>query len=298
MENILFEDDYQDTSRVSESYTFVPEREPNMLYEDEEDSAFFDDEEGDLHVVEVNEQMNIDSIWITYAQYFAIWDSKTINPYKIDGAEFKDTIRLTLYDSLSGLNWALPHFESKINSKFGMRRYRWHYGIDLDLNIGDPISAAFDGIVRIVQYDSRGYGRYIVLRHYNGLETLYGHLTKALVQVGQLVKAGETIGLGGSTGRSTGPHLHFEIRYEGNAIDPEYIFDFQNKTLKTQKFDLMPLHFSYLKEARKVFYHTVRKGESLGSISRKYKVPLSTLCRLNGMTPKTILRVGRKIRIR
>lgn len=296
-DDVLFEDKFKDSSGTSEKYEIGPVKQPSLL-EDEEDTVFFDDAEGELSVVEVDEQVNIDTAWVTIAQYYAIWDSRTINPYKIDGADFKDTVSFIMYDTTAGSNWSMPMDVNIVNSKFGMRKYRWHYGTDLDLTIGDPVKSVFDGIVRIVQYDGHGYGRYIVIRHRNGLETLYGHLSATGVTVGQLVKAGEVIGKGGSSGRSTGPHLHFEVRYEGNAFNPEACFDFQNNSLQSRKFDLTPSHFQYLKEARKVYYHTVRRGESLGIIARKYRVSVSALCRINGITGKTILRVGRKIRIR
>ncbi len=298
-DDVLFEEDLVDSSGTSEKYEMLPVKEPNLL-EDQEDTVFFDDADGELSVVEVNEEVNMDSVWVTIAQYYAIWDSRTINPYKIDGADFKDTITFVLYDSTAGghHHWSMPMTYNKINSRFGMRKYRWHYGTDLDLTIGDPIKAVFDGIVRIVQYDGRGYGRYIVIRHYNGLETLYGHLSATNVTVGQLVKAGEEIAKGGNTGRSTGPHLHFEVRYEGNAFNAEAVFDFPNNTLQSKKFQLTPYHFAYLKEARKVYYHVVKKGESLGSISRKYRVSISSLCKLNRITTKTVIRAGRKLRIR
>lgn len=295
-EDILFEEEFKDSTGASENYEMVPVKEPNML--DQEDTVFFDDAEGELSVVEVNEQVNMDSAWVTIAQYYAIWDSRTINPYKIDGADFKDSITFVLYDSTAGYRWSMPLAYNKMNSRFGMRKYRWHYGTDLDLDIGEPIKSVFDGIIRIVQYDARGYGRYVVIRHYNGLETLYGHMSATNVTVGQLVKAGEVIGKGGSTGRSTGPHLHFEVRYEGNAINAESVFDFPNNALWSRKFQLTPSHFQYLKEARKVYYHVVRSGESLGSISRKYRVSITQLCKLNGISTKTVLRVGRKLRIR
>ncbi|HVD99411.1 MAG TPA: M23 family metallopeptidase [Cytophagaceae bacterium] len=296
-EDVMFEDEFKDSSGTSENYQSVPVKEPNML-EDEEDTAFFEDAEGELSVVEVDEQVNMDSVWVTIAQYYAIWDSHTINPYKIDGADYKDTTTFILYDSTAGYRWSMPLAFNKMNSRFGMRKYRWHYGTDLDLEIGEPVKSVFDGIIRIVQYDARGYGRYVVIRHYNGLETLYGHLSAANVAVGQLVKAGEVIGKGGSTGRSTGPHLHFEVRYEGNAFNAESIWDFPNNTLIARKFQLVPSHFQYLKEARKVYYHSVRSGETLGSISRKYRVSVSQLCKLNRISTRTVLRVGRKLRIR
>lgn len=296
-DDVLFEEDFKDSSGTSEKYEVGPVKNPSIL-EDQEDTVFFDDANGDLSIVQVDEQVNLDSAWVTIAQYFAIWDSRTINPYKIDGADFKDTVTFVLYDSTAGSNWSMPLEVTKVNSQFKMRKYRWHYGTDLDLTVGDQVMSIFDGIVRIVQYDGRGYGRYIVIRHRNGLESLYGHLSATNVTVGQLVKAGEIIGKGGSTGRSTGPHLHFELRYEGNAFDSESCFDFQNGTLRSRKFDLTPFHFQYLKEARKVYYHSVRSGESLGIIARKYRVSVSQLCRINGIGSKTMLRVGRKLRIR
>lgn len=299
-DDLLFEDEIKDTNAVKEEMEKGPIRIPVPPEEDDmgEDSAFFDDEEGELSVVEVNEQVNLDSNWITIAQYYAIWDSRTINPYKIDGADFKDTLRMTLYDSLAGLGWSMPLDQIRLTSHFGFRKIRWHYGTDLGLTVGEPVRSAFDGIVRIVSYDARGYGRYVVIRHYNGFETLYGHMSAVNVQIGQYVKAGEQIGKGGNTGRSSGPHLHFEVRYEGNAIDAEKVFDFQNRTLHQKVFYLMPEHFNYLKEARKVFYHTVRSGDSLGKISKKYGVSVTKICQLNGIRSNTTLKVGRRLRIR
>ena len=156
---------------------------------------------------------------------------------------------------------------------------------------------AFDGIVRIAQYDRYGYGHYILVRHYNGLETLYGHFKKRLARVGDVVKAGDVIGLGGNTGRSTAPHLHFEVRYEGNAIDPADLFDFQNDSLLSDQLSITPATFAYLAEARKIRYHRIRRGDTLSHISYRYGVSISKICRLNGISRKTILRVGRRLRI-
>ena len=125
----------------------------------------------------------------------------------------------------------MPTPSTKITSPFGPRWRRMHNGLDLKVNIGDTIVAAFDGKVRIVKYERRGYGKYVVIRHDNGLETIYGHLSKQLVEENQLVKAGEVIGLGGNTGRSTGSHLHFETRFLGIAINPIYMFDFPKQDI-------------------------------------------------------------------
>jgi murein DD-endopeptidase MepM/ murein hydrolase activator NlpD len=289
---VLFDEEFSESSDDS-GVPFDPRKESGLMSEDTSTA-----DEGELSVVETAEQLNIDSIWVTIAEYYSIWDSRSINPYKIDGALFKDTIPISLYDSITGISWSMPIPITRITSQFGMRDWRWHYGTDLKLRTGDTVVAAFDGIVRIRMYDRGGYGNYIVIRHYNGLETLYGHLSRQDAQVGQLVKAGEKIGLGGSTGRSSGPHLHYEVRYEGNPIDPEFLYDFDNNTLRSKVFDLNPEHFKYLRVARQVVFHKIRSGDNLGSISRKYRVSTATICRLNRITPRTILRVGRKLRIR
>ena len=261
-----------------------------------EDTSTID--EGFLNLVEISEELKIDCVWVTSQEYYSIWDSRRINPYNIDGSKFNDTISLPLYDTVNGYHWAFPIKNAPITSSFGMRSIRWHYGTDLDLNTGDTVVAAFDGIVRITQYDRQGYGHYVVLRHYNGLETLYGHLSAYKVKVGDLVKAGDMIGLGGNTGRSTGPHLHYEVRYQGNAIDPKDLYDFDSHRLKVDTLLVTPANFSYLKEARRVVYHKVRSGDTLSGISRKYGVPINTITRLNGINRNTVLKIGRRLRIR
>jgi hypothetical protein len=261
-----------------------------------EDTSTID--EGFAHFVEISEELKIDCVWVTSQEYFSIWDSHKVNPYNIDGEKFSDTISLALYDTINGYDWAFPIKNSHITSTFGMRSIRWHYGTDLELDTGDTVVAAFDGIVRVTEYDRRGYGHYVVLRHYNGLETLYGHLSAYKVKVGDLVKAGELIGLGGSTGRSSGPHLHYEVRYQGNAINPDDLYDFKSSALKVDTLLITPQNFSYLKEARKVVYHKIRSGDTLSGISRRYGVSINTITRLNGISRKTVLKIGRRLRIR
>jgi len=247
--------------------------------------------------VEINENLSVDSVWLTLHDYFETWSSIKINPYNLDGLKFKDTLTLPLVSEEAGLSWSMPLNKMTITSPFGLRRWKWHNGDDLRLSVGDSVKAAFDGIVRVAHYDRYGYGHYVLVRHYNGLETLYGHLSKRLVKIGDVIKAGDLVGLGGSTGRSTGPHLHFEIRYEGTPIKPIAVFDFDNMSLVHEELTISPETFAYLKEARKVRYHRVRSGDTLSGISYRYGVSLSKICRINGISRNSVLRIGQRIRI-
>lgn len=301
----LFEENFSDTSTViSETgVKFNPHKSPSLVSEDttnygDEDGDGEEEGEGETSIVEVAEQLNVDSVWVTIAEYYAIWDSRNVDPYKIDPSEFKDTLAIQLYDSLSGQYWSMPMAECRSTSGFGYRWHRWHYGTDMGLTIGDPIMAAFDGIVRIARYNPSGFGNYVLIRHYNGLETLYGHMSAYNVEVGQFVKAGELIGLGGNTGHSTGPHLHFEVRYAGNAFDATTVYDFAGMKLRNSTFMLTPEHYAYSKAARMVYYHKVRPGDTFGKIAAKYGISASRIAKLNRMTTRSTIRVGQRLRIR
>ncbi|WP_245652249.1 peptidoglycan DD-metalloendopeptidase family protein [Rufibacter tibetensis] len=297
----------QETSQDSDKPNrgeFSPVRKLSIVSEDTSSLDL-----GEQSLVEISEQIQMDdSVWVKIAAYYAIWDTRNINPYHKDGRQLKDTVALRLYDSKHA--YKMPLVETPITSDFGFRGYRWHYGTDLDLDTGDSVKTAFDGVIRISKWDGGGYGNYLVVRHVNGLETLYGHLSKPIAKVGQYVKAGELIGWGGSTGRSSGPHLHYEVRYEGNPIDPEEIYNFPEYLLKGENFKITSALFNYYNrakktssssgasKARKVVYHKVRNGEVLGSIARKYGVSVSQITRLNRISTKTTLRVGRSLRIK
>ena len=195
--------------------------------------------------------------------------------------------------------FCMPTENTKITDIFGYRprRRRMHYGLDVKVQRGDTIRAAFDGKVRYVSYQRRGYGNYVVIRHPNGLETLYAHLTKKLVDENEVVKAGDPIGLGGNTGRSTGTHLHFETRLLGKALNPALLFDFPNQ-------DVTGDTYLYTKPKKKVYdpsdpdtYYKVRSGDSLGRIAARKGTTVKNLCKLNGITTKTILRPGQVLRL-
>ena len=199
--------------------------------------------------------------------------------------------------------FCMPTPSTKITSPFGPRWRRMHNGLDLKVNIGDTIVAAFDGKVRIVKYERRGYGKYVVIRHDNGLETIYGHLSKQLVEENQLVKAGEVIGLGGNTGRSTGSHLHFETRFLGIAINPIYMFDFPKQDIvadtytfrKTKGVKRAGSHDTQVADGT-IRYHKVKSGDTLSRIAKLRGVSVSTLCKLNRIKPTTTLRIGQVLR--
>lgn len=252
------------------------------------------------------------------------WDEDAIDPYRQDLSSLPDKISVWVVDTLN--QYKCPR-QVKVYSKFGMRHRRRHQGVDLPLHRGEPVSAAFSGRVRLSKY-YKGYGNLVIVRHENGLETFYAHLAERSVEAGQWVDAGDKIGLGGSTGRSTGPHLHFETRYRGYAFDPQWLIDFESGDLRHRLFVLKKKHLSidsrYVPESEDIEdeihaadsleyaakakeaaeaaaakYHKVKSGDTLGGIARKYHTTVSAICRLNqGLTPKTTLKLGRSIRVK
>ncbi|TAE49597.1 MAG: LysM peptidoglycan-binding domain-containing protein [Cytophagales bacterium] len=247
-------------------------------------------------LVKISEEIKIDCVWVKSRDYYSIWDSRNINPYQWNTEKLRDTIHLTLYEPEKGELWASPLEKTLTTSPFGPRWGSFHAGIDLNLRTGDPVYSLFDGIVRISAFMA-GYGNTVVVRHKNGLETLYGHLSKCKVEVGQEVKSGQIIGLGGSTGWSTGPHLHLETRYAGQAFNPALLYDFgKDDQLMFQEFDLMPHHFAHiLGQVRQKITHTVLAGETLQSISIKYNVPVYNIARKNQLTIFANLKEGQKL---
>ncbi len=233
--------------------------------------------------------------------------SESIHAYRdVKLADLPEEIDICLTDSLHG--WSYPILPQKINSKYMVRRGREHNGIDLPLQVGDSVKVAFDGVVRKVAYDRGGYGNVIVVRHPNGLETYYGHLSKTIAQEKEVVKAGEVIGLGGSTGRSTGPHLHFEIRCQGQSFDPERLFDFTSGQLRDSIIVLKKHYFSIYshygqtdeesKAAAGRIVHVIKSGDTLGGLAKKYGTTVSKICNLNGISSKKVLRIGERIIVR
>lgn len=228
------------------------------------------------------------------------WDNEFVNAYA--NAVIPETYTFDL------TGFCMPTPNTKINDVFGYRprRRRAHYGLDIKVNVGDTIRAAFDGKVRIVKNQGRrGYGKYIVIRHDNGLETVYGHLSKQIVKEDQLVRAGDVIGLGGNTGRSTGSHLHFETRFLGVAINPALMFDFEKQDVTADKYTHVFKKQLTKRTSRsaastaadgKGVYYKVKNGDTLSKIASKQGVSVNQLCKLNGITTKTVLRIGQVLR--
>ena len=172
---------------------------------------------------------------------YASMDNEVIHYYS--ASEIPDSILIHLTDASRGRKFCFPTpSHARLSSHFGARKRRWHYGVDLAMPTGEPIFSAFDGIVRISKLNS-SYGNLVVVRHFNGLETYYAHMSVRDVKPGDTVRAGQVLGLCGNTGRSYGSHLHFEVRYMGKAINPEYIADCVNHRLYSDDIVLTPAYF-------------------------------------------------------
>lgn len=224
-----------------------------------------------------------------------------------DVSLIKDTLWMCILDTMHN-NYAIP-FDGHMTSKYGYRRGRRHNGVDIDLETGDTIRAAFDGKIRYAKYHENGFGNLIVIRHYNGLETYYAHCSKLLVAPNQDVKAGDPIGLGGNTGHSSGSHLHFEVRFYDNPINPELIFDFKKKAVK----DNLLVHSGVFQPGsgssssssstrtptnKNAKTHRVRSGENLWIIARKYGTTVNVLCKLNGLTETSVIHIGQVVQLK
>lgn len=252
------------------------------------------------------------------AQLYDDWN----NVYAHRATELPDSFRINLR------NFCMPTTNRVITSKMGPRWGRMHKGLDIKVYIGDTIRAAFFGKVRIKKYERAGYGKYLVIRHNNGLETIYGHMSDWLVEENQVVKAGQPIGLGGNTGRSTGSHLHFETRLCGVALNPALLFDFVNQDVTADYYMFRKETFEHesvainknlllegghsnelaketdnnngrnrnVREFSETKYHKVSVGETLTSIAKRRGTTVAQLCKLNHLTRDVKVRPGQILR--
>ena len=250
----------------------------------------FDKEVTDKHFDQIKSQMNADTMRI----FNENWSSTKLYPYKkIDLSIMEDTL---IFRFKTSSFYCTP--TDHLYSAFGPRRGRQHKGIDTDLNIGDTLRTVFDGKIRYANYVS-GFGNLVIIRHYNGLETYYAHQSKILAEPGDLLSAGDVIGLGGETGNALGPHLHFEIRYMDNAFDPEKVIDLENQCLKVTELQLTKKDFEWKKQWRERKYHKVKSGNTLGYIAITYNTSVKKILKINkGLKSTSILQIGQKIRVR
>lgn len=266
----------------------------------------------------------VDSVALQHIIYIENYDSPAedlyedwSNKYAHHETALPDSFRISLKD------FCMPTDNRLVTSNFGARWGRQHKGIDVKVYIGDTIRAAFPGKVRVVRYEGRGYGKYVVIRHYNGLETIYGHMSKQLVTEDQEVRAGDPIGLGGNTGRSTGSHLHFETRLCGVALNPALMFDFRNQDVVDDYYMFHKSSYqressvanrlrgvgggsikadnedvelataapaaSYSQESR---FHKVKKGETLYSIAKHRGTSVESIMKLNHLKKNAKLKAG------
>lgn len=251
---------------------------------------------------------------ITESSLYTTWNTSGVNVY--GNQPLPDTYEIDLR------GFVMPTPSRNVTSRYGYRAQfrRNHYGLDIKVYTGDTLVSAWDGRVRVVSYDARGWGKYVVVRHPNGLETLYAHMSKHLVTTGQYVKAGEPIGLGGNTGRSTGSHLHLECRLLGETINPELLFDFPNQDMTGETYiwhntnprrrmgsvpettvaetttpDVAPPVVQpkpAAPPASRTRYYKVKKGDSPYSIARRVGLSVDQLLRKNGLNNRSMLRPG------
>ncbi len=282
-----------------------------------------------IALVRLNEQESLADMQNPAASLYPNWNNDYTRSY---GVALPKEYRIDLR------NFHMPCDSRMVTSHYGYRRSfrRQHYGTDIKVFVGDTIRAAFSGKVRVVAFERGGYGNYVIIRHSNGLETVYGHMSRHLCKPDQVVRAGDVIGLGGNTGRSTGSHLHFETRFLGQFIDPERLFDFDAQDVKgdfylfrssgrgtmlaatdnvvggEEEMDEEAANALLAKEAESEAFqqkkiqqmrnkprtriHKVKSGETLSSIARKCGTSVDRLCRINNIKRNTVLRPGQILR--
>jgi hypothetical protein len=254
----------------------------------------------------------------TAINFVQTWDKEVCytSGRKNDMNRLKDTVWLCLLEN--PYNVYHPPVKGIVTSRYGYRNGRHHSGIDLDLDVGDTVRACWAGKVRYSKYNDGGFGNLVIVRHYNGLETFYAHLSKLLVVPDQGVNAGDVIGLGGNTGHSFGAHLHFEVRFYDASMNPEEVIDFDKRVCKD---DNLLVHKGLFRPGAKPSdieegsegtaqataqvirtvkrkYYKVRSGDTLSEIASRNDTTISKLCQLNGIRPTTTIQIGRSLRVR
>ena len=270
-------------------------------------------------MLEEEESRNFDpAYYYPVADFYDNWSTENMKPYGFNPSTFTGADTLVL-NGLGDAKFVIP-IDDDVTSHYGWRRGRIHAGTDIDLETGDPVRTCFDGVVRLAQSKS-GYGNLVIVRHLNGLETYYAHLSRIDVKPGETVFAGDVLGLGGRTGRATGSHLHFETRYKDQAFDSRKIIDWYKKELKdtiliidAAFFGVDPVKEEEHEHDHKEIDHNLKKNEILAkkgtrmihiiqpkdtlyALALKYGTTVDKICRLNNMKSTDVLNIGQKIRI-
>ena len=286
-------------NKETESYMY----QAPFLFDDEDEPDADEEDMPNIYTLDDEGAESEDEILL------AGFDTAAIHLPKLDVNSIESPINIRLRDNAHGekFTWPTP-WAARPSSHFGPRWRRFHYGLDLALPTGEPIYAAFDGVVRISKRN-RSYGELVIIHHANGLETYYAHMSKRHVVAGQQVKSGDIIGLCGNTGRSRGSHLHFEVRYMGNAINPENVLDCNTHDLICDELSLTSS--SFRKEAKgragsrassgsgksSNGWYRVRSGDTLEKIARRNGTTIKQLCKLNGISRNKVLHPGDKLRV-
>jgi murein DD-endopeptidase MepM/ murein hydrolase activator NlpD len=250
------------------------------------------------------------------------WNNDVCFSTRNDLSKLIDTVWLCVTDD-EHPEFVMP-VQGLVTSRYGFRSGRNHNGIDLDLETGDTVVSTWSGKVRYAKFNDGGFGNLVIVRHYNGLETFYAHLSKLLVFPDQEVKAGEPIGLGGNTGHSFGSHLHFEVRFYDSPMNPEEVIDFDRKDIKNENLlvhkglfrpgakpssmhdDNLPLENEISETQVNIVkpikpqtkYYRIRSGDTLTEIADRNNITVSKLCQLNGIKPSTVLMPGKSLRVK
>lgn len=240
----------------------------------------------------------------------AAYSSKTYYQTGSWGGQYSWGGISTTFPPLPDAECVLPA-TGRITSGFGYRPSfgRQHKGVDIAMAVGDTVRVALSGVITRVSCEPKGYGNYVVVSHDNGYETRYAHLSLPLVSIGEAVEAGQPIALSGNTGNSTGPHLHFETRYNGHPLDPTRFFAFNDtqrlqQSLSTLRAGEMRAEGTDLRSGENTnplgdrHTYVIRAGDNLTKISRKTGLSISRLCQLNMLDPKATLQIGRMLRLR
>jgi LysM repeat protein len=227
-------------------------------------------------------------------RFYGSWNTRMLFPYPDSLYKADTLIDIDLSSAISG-PFVYP-FDGAFTSGYGWRDSAFHRGIDIDLNRGDTVKAAFTGMVRFAGKQG-GYGNVVIIRHYNGLETVYAHLWKIKVKPGDIVTSGQLVGLGGNTGHSTGTHLHFEIRFRGVAINPAYLININERKLINEKVALVRTKQGYAVRPHNLTFHVVQRGDNITKIAQQYGRSVKEIRTYNGWEGNVKLKQGQLIRV-